>query len=340
MTDMHTSVAGPTDAELEDLLRSALVARTGQITAADLGAPRSPAELLDGRSTTGPRPARTMTGRLRWAGPAALLAAAATAGVFALNGHLLSFGSRSTSTANPTTAATSAGTTGLGPVEYVVKFTGGAGGAQKLTLSFTPHMVPLDGTKATSTYPLVVVTGGSGNLNRMVMDSVNTRLVALMDDYRARLKSSGQTKKALSQEITVRSDAQWGHDVSIVVDVIDDFGGAVPSSTSSAVIIDKRTGKAVSATDLFTDVSAADKIMRRAIRKATMPIPATSQDLAALSMAPRADGLTLPLTWYPTSTGLHWVVDRGVVASDAQGEPTATVSWAQLDSLLTPDALA
>jgi hypothetical protein len=75
--------------------------------------------------------------------------------------------------------------------------------------------------------------------------------------------------------------------------------------------------------------------MRKAIRVATFPQPAAREDLATLSMTPQKNGLTGPLTWYPTSAGLHWVVDRGAVASDAQGQPTATVPWATLKSLLS-----
>jgi hypothetical protein len=119
--------------------------------------------------------------------------------------------------------------------------------------------------------------------------------------------------------------------------VVDDFGGAVPSNTSTAVVIDKRTGSAVAAADLFTDVDAVDATMRTAIRHATEPMPAEPGDLASLTTAAAADDLTTPLTWYPTDAGLHWVVDRGAVASDAQGEPAATVPWSGLDGLVAPD---
>jgi hypothetical protein len=141
----------------------------------------------------------------------------------------------------------------------------------------------------------------------------------------------------LTQTITVRSDAQWGHTVSIVLDVVDDFGGAVPSNTSTAVVIDKRTGHAVSAADLFTDVDSVDAVMRTAIRDATRPMPARPRDLAPLTMNAETSDLTTPLTWYPTAAGLHWVVDRGAVASDAQGEPRATVPWSRLAGLVAPD---
>ena len=53
-------------------------------------------------------------------------------------------------------------------------------------------------------------------------------------------------------------------------------------------------------------------------------------------MIPGPSGRTAPLTWYPTEEGLAWVVDRGAIASDAQGEPTATVHWSGLGTALAP----
>ena len=53
-------------------------------------------------------------------------------------------------------------------------------------------------------------------------------------------------------------------------------------------------------------------------------------------MIPGPSGRTAPLTWYPTEEGLTWVVDRGAIASDAQGEPTATVPWSGLGTALAP----
>jgi hypothetical protein len=326
---MRTSIAGPTDSDLENLLRSALAARTEQITAADLATPRPLAELLAARG-----PEETSNSRyrhvhhLRWAVPTSILVAAAAVSVLVLGGP-----SRPSGT-SPGTAVTA---TALGPIDYVVNFTGGATETQELTLSFTPHVVPIDGTKATSTYPLVVVAGGDEALNRSVTDAVNTRLTARIDRYRTQLLNLELADQTLSQEITVRADAQWGHDLSIVFDEIDDFGGAVPSNSSTAVILDKRTGGPVQAAEVFTDVPEVDKIMRKAIRVVTLPAPASREDLATLSMTPQKDGLTGPLTWYPTATGLHWVVDRGAVASDAQGQPAATVPWATLTALLSPD---
>ncbi len=308
----HTDLS---NREIEELLTSALTARSAQIDQDDLHAYAPLAEPEPRRARLAP--VRRISSS-RWIRPLPVAAMVATAAAFAVAiGGVPSIPGSST----PDTV----------PVAYVVKFNGGANENTHLKASFTPHNVPIDGgTKATSTYPLVVVTGGTPKLGKQVMDAANAKIVAEINTYRKQLRALGLTSRKLSQTITVRSDAQAGHAVSIVFDVFNDFGGAVPTSTSTAAVIDKRTGRAIQATDLFNDVPAVDRIMRRAIQRATEPAPATTEDLAALSMDSTSTGLSSPLTWYPTKSGLHWVVDRGAVASDAQGEPTATVSWTRL----------
>ena len=307
-----------TDREIEDILASALTARSEQISQSDLHEHAPLAEPQPRRDRLAPV---RRIGSSRWVRPLPIAAMVATAAAFAVAiGGLPSI---------------PGSTPDAAPVAYVVKFDGGADGNTHLKASFTPHSVDIDGTKATSNYPLIVVTGGSAKLEKQVMDAANAKIVAELNAYRKQLGDLGLTSRKLSQTITVRSDAQAGHSVSIVFDVVNDFGGAVPSNTSTAAVIDKRTGRAVRATDLFNDVPAVDRIMRRAIQRATEPAPASSEDLASLSMADTATGLSSPLTWYPTKSGLHWVVDRGAVASDAQGEPAATVSWTRLAGEIT-----
>ena len=315
---MTPTDTGFTDHEIEDLLTSALTARSEQIDQDDLHAYpplREPQRRSDRLA-----PVRRI-GSSRWVRPLPIAAMVATAAAFAFAvGAVPSIPGSGPDTSTP----------GLTDVAYVVRFDGGASGDAHLKASFTPHTVDIDGTKATSNYPLINVTGGTAKLEKQVMDAANAKIVAEVDGYRRQLRNLGLTSQPLTQTITVRSDAQWEHSVSIVFDVVNDFGGAVPTNTSTAAVIDKRTGHAVSATDLFTDVPAVDRIMRRAIQRATEPAPATSEAVASLSMDDTATGLTSPLTWYPTKDGLHWVVDRGAVASDAQGEPAATVSWTRL----------
>lgn len=309
-----------TDHEIEDILVSALTARSEQIDQSDLHQYAPLAEPQPRRERLAPV---RRIGSSRWIRPLPIAAMVATAAAFAVAiGGVPSIPGSEPGTSTPRTTE----------VAYVVKFNGGANEDVRLKAEFTPHSVPIDGTKATSNYPLVVVTGGTPKLEKQVMDAANAKIVAEVNGYRRQLRALGLTSRKLTQTITVRSDAQAGHAVSIVFDVVNDFGGAVPTNTSTAAVIDKRTGHAVRAADLFDDVPAVDRIMRRAIQRATEPAPASSEDLTSLSMDDTATGLTSPLTWYPTKDGLRWVVDRGAVASDAQGEPAATVSWTRLAS--------
>jgi hypothetical protein len=223
------------------------------------------------------------------------------------------------------------------PAAYVLTFNGGASENQHLTLSFAQHSTKVQGTAATTTYPSVSVTGGSSGIQHSIEGAVAAQVRAEINAYREQLIGLHETTRTLTESITVRSNTQWGHTAAIVLDVVNDFGGAVPSNSSTSVVIDRRTGDALAAEDLFTDVSAVDATMRAALRKATEPAPAAPEDLAILTMTPDSNGLTTPLTWYPTEQGLTWVVDRGAVASDAQGKPTATVPWSALNSDLSPD---
>ena len=309
-----------TDHEIEDILVSALTARSEQIDQSDLHQYAPLAEPQPRRERLAPV---RRIGSSRWIRPLPIAAMVATAAAFAVAiGGVPSIPGSEPGTSTPRATE----------VAYVVKFNGGANEDVRLKAAFTPHSVPIDRTKATSNYPLVVVTGGTPKLEKQVMDAANAKIVAEVNGYRRQLRALGLTSRKLTQTITVRSDAQAGHAVSIVFDVVNDFGGAVPTNTSTAAVIDKRTGHAVRAADLFDDVPAVNRIMRRAIQRATEPAPASSEDLTSLSMDDTATGLTSPLTWYPTKDGLRWVVDRGAVASDAQGEPAATVSWTQLAS--------
>ena len=217
-----------------------------------------------------------------------------------------------------------------------MKFDGGASEDVHLKASFTPHNVPIDGgTKATSTYPLVVVTGGTPKLEKQVMDAANAKIVAEINAYRKQLRALGLTI-AQAQPDDHRQVGRPGRPRR--VDRVRRRQRLRRSGADEHVDCrrDRQAhGHAVRATDLFDDVPAVDRIMRRAIQRATEPAPATSEDLASLSMDDTASGLTSPLTWYPTKAGLHWVVDRGAVASDAQGEPAATVPWTRLAGQIT-----
>ena len=320
---MNTDVE-PLDEEIATLLTAALARRTAQVTEDDLR--RSPAPAV--RSTR-PQPSRVnRMARSRWLRPVVTAGAiAAVAASIVITGQVFP-GSPGPGGPVPSD---------IDPAAYVLSFAGGPSENERLTVSFAEHNGTVDDTAATTTYPSVTVTGGSTVIRNSIEDAVATQVTAEVDAYRRQLLHLGETTRPLTQSITVRSDTQWGHTVAIVLDVVNDFGGAVPSNSSTSVVIDRRTGDAITADDLFTDVGAADEAMRAALRKATEPAPATPEALASLTMIPGPDGLTTPLTWYPTEEGLTWVVDRGAIASDAQGEPTATVPWSGLGSDIEPD---
>jgi hypothetical protein len=320
---MNTDVE-PRDQEIATLLSAALVERTAQVTEDDLRPSLAPSV-----GGTGPQPTRiSRIARSRWLRP--IVTSGAVAAVAASVLVATYVGPDSTGPGRPTPSD-------VDPAAYVVTFTGGATEDEELTVSFAQHQETVDGTAATTTYPSATVTGGSSEIGQTIEDAVTTQVAAEIDAYGRQLVNLGESARQVTQTITVRSHSQWGHIVAIVLDVINDFGGAVPSNSSTSVVIDRRTGDAIAADDLFTDVGAVDATMRTALRKATRPAPATPEALASLTMVPGPSGLTTPLTWYPTEQGLTWVVDRGAIASDAQGEPTATVPWSGLGSGLTPE---
>jgi hypothetical protein len=223
-----------------------------------------------------------------------------------------------------------------GPTVHTVDVTDG--GEQRLTITLTPHTQPVERTAATVTYPLVTVSGADTALARRVADTLNSRISVLRGGYRARLISLHRTDVPLTQTIRVHADARWGRTLSIVLDDIEDYGEVLADSTSTAVVIDTLTGQPLAAGDLFTDVDAADALMRKAILASVGPGQVTPQALGRLSMRPGRHASTRPLTWYPTAEGLHWTVDPGAIISEAEGEPEATVGWSSFTGLLTPRA--
>jgi hypothetical protein len=333
------------DADLEDLVRAALNARSLQISEHDLRPAQPPAlPSLPGIGTG------TGTG---WRSPRTFALAAAAAAALVLGGVLtLSHLGRSagpplagSTTATPSTSAPMLGepsylatapTTGPDGPHYPVDITGGARGDENVHLTFTWRTGPVPGTAARTTYPQVVISGADPDLQRHLTDTITTRINAMIDRYRTRLQSQGLTSRPLTQQIGVRADAQWRHTVSIVLDDLEDYGTTPPVATSAALVFDPRTGHEVAATDLFADVDAVDALMRKEIRKITHPGPAAARTLDGLSM--HSSGSTSSLTWYTTPDGLQWLINPGVLAPDDQGQPGAMISWSRIPALLKPGA--
>jgi hypothetical protein len=333
------SSPGPdwSDAGVEEILRSALQARTDQISEQDLRPAQIPV-------LPAPAPAqpRTVPGRRRRL-TFALAAAAATTGVLAL-GAVQEWSPPGVAPGTPgSTAPTGSGprlgapkhvapATGPGGPHYRIDLAGGPGGNEEVSVSFTWHTDPVPGTAATTTYPLAAVSGADPDLRSHLQDTITRKTTALAGRYRARLQSQGLTERPGTQSIGIRVDTRWRHTVSIVLDVTEKAGTTPPVTSTAAVTLDARTGREVTAADLFTSVDAVDAVMRMAVR----PQPATARSLTRLSMRPGKDGSTGPLAWYPTAEGLHWMIDPGVVAPADLGQPTAMINWSDLARLLKP----
>jgi hypothetical protein len=223
-------------------------------------------------------------------------------------------------------------------VGYTMNFLAGATRTQKVVISFDQQSTPVFGAAATATYPLIAVSGAGPGLRHRLAETVNCRIGVLMDRYRNQLVSRHQTGAPLTQTITVRSDAQWGHTVSIVFTDEESFADRAPRIAITAVVIDTRTGRSIAPADLFTDINAVDGLMRKAIRAKSPPNDATVARVASLTMRPGKDGTSSPLTWYPTADGLRWIVDRGAITSKVKGELAVTVAWPTLAEAMNESA--
>lgn len=329
----------PSDAELEHLLRGALTARAGQIGHQDLR-PASPPVLL-------------ASARPGWLRPPALVAAAAA--VLALVAATATLWGPGATPARPPVAASPApgtttggqtgpivmgpqGPTAPGETVHTIHVTVGPGGRQRYTLTLTPRTEAVPGRNATVSYPLATVAGTDPVPARRLAATVNARIGLLREGYRARLASLSGAGSPFTQAIRFRTDGRWGRTVSIVLDDIEDNGTAIADGRTVAVVADVSTGKALTATDLFTDVDAVDALMRKAVLAAVGPGQVTPQALGRLSMRPGAHGSTRPPAWYPTAQGLHWTVDPQDLGPQVQDAVEAVVDWNRLAGLLAPGA--
>lgn len=221
------------------------------------------------------------------------------------------------------------------PVSITVN--AGATGGQRLTIVLTPHTSAVPGVDVTVTYPVATVSGGDAGIRRRVALAVNSRITALRSAYHARAARLPQSGP-LTQTIRFRTQAQWGHTLSIVLDDIEDNGTAIADSISVALVLDTRTGRALTAADLFTDLPAVDALMRAAVLRSVPPGTVRAPDLARLSMHPDGQGFTRPLAWYPTTRGLHWQIGAGAIADETAGDLEVTVGWDRLTAFLTGTA--
>jgi hypothetical protein len=203
-----------------------------------------------------------------------------------------------------------------------------------LELTVTARTTTID-DRASATYPVATASGGAPKVAPRAATELDNRVNDLIQSFRTRVGQQDQAAQHLALLITPETSGIWRHFLSIRLDVLEDFGGAHPSNSSAAVVIDIRSGAAIGAEQVFTDVEGADQLMRASIRRAAGP-SVDAEAVATLSMRPGTDGTTSPLTWYSAPDGLHWVVDRGAIAAEAAGQPSTVLPWNQLSALLQP----
>lgn len=357
----------PFDTELEALLRAALSARALQITEADLRPPRPPA-LPAETETPGavqpmgrvrplgrPRPIRSTGVRQHRSAPAvaASIAALLLAGGTVALWHLDSIGhgttmadptpsrtaSRSPSPDGPPPVAPPVGPPAPPPTPYSIAFRTESHPPATITLTFTPQTQPITGTTATTNAPRVSATGGDPAVRKQVVSTIRASITRLVERYRERLVNSGETSAGGTQSITVTAEARWQHTLSLVLNVADDNPATGQQTASSAaIVLDRRSGRAVPVSALFSDLNAVDGLVRQALRATTPPGALTPAALRALTLRPTQDPASDPVTWYPAPNGLHVTIDRQTLPGGGTGQLSATVGWARLSPFLSADA--
>lgn len=367
----------PVDPELERLLQAALSARARQIDERDLRPASPPVLPDDQLATRRAGRAATRQAATRRAGRRlpSLAVAAAAAGLLALATAVVwprgGPGSPPIAGPSPVPSASSApmppgpvlapppsgsGTpppvqatpppnlgspppvpTAPTPTPDVLRVTPDPSGGRPATLTLTPRTEPASATAGEVTYPVVTVQGGDPAVTRRWIAAVNAEVDARRQALRARSPSKPGAGILPGQVIQVRGLDQWGHTLSIVLrDLVDD-GGAVATATTVSVVLDKRTGQRLAAADLFTDVPAADALMRTALQASLGQGGPASPAVQRLSMRPQPGTAPAP-AWFPSAQGLVWRVDSRVVTDDLDVEPEATVGWDRLTGLLTDQA--
>jgi hypothetical protein len=283
---------------IEQRLRAALVARTDQIEQRDLRPAAVPGARTHPERSRAPR-------RILGAVAAAAVMVTAATGVQLLN--------RSQDASPPASVAANS----------------------QPTVTFSTRTETIDG--AVLTYPVAQAHGGAADVAARIDTALNGRIDDLIGSFRSRSGDLDPAPEQLMLEITPATTGSWRQFLSVRFDVLENFGGAHPANSSSAVVINSRDGSLVGAEQVFSDVAGADQLMRTSIAQAAGP-SVNTDEVGALSMQPGPDGGTGALAWYPAADGLHWVVDRGAIAAEAVGQPTAVVPWTQLGALLRAPA--
>jgi hypothetical protein len=192
--------------------------------------------------------------------------------------------------------------------------------------------------KARATYPVPEVIGGAPGVAARVDKALTRQVRALVRSFREQAKEPGMPADNLFLEVTADTAGTWHQYLSVRFDVVANFGGAHPSKSAAAVVIDTDSGKAVSADEVFTDIDTVDRLMRLRITAAAGAGDTYPDAIAKLTMRPNEDnkGSTAPLAWYLAPEGLHWVVDGGAAAASPLGNLEAVAPWSELRVSLLP----
>ena len=188
-------------------------------------------------------------------------------------------------------------------------------------MTASPRTGIVPGTTARLTYPVFAVSGGIGATQDEIQQLLATRVTGLVDGYRSR--------EGLRTARITATIGRWEGYLSVRLDVVADFGGAHGDDSTTALVVDTRTGAAAAPTDLFTDVGAVDDIMRSTI--GGQPGVAGPAEVGQLTMRAGAPG---GLAWYVDADGLHWVLDQCADTPCTAGQPEAVVAWPRLAALV------
>ncbi|MGN6597947.1 MAG: hypothetical protein ACTHMW_01480 [Actinomycetes bacterium] len=161
-----------------------------------------------------------------------------------------------------------------------------------------------------------------------LLADVTQELVSQFDSQASSLSGTGY-RLELDAQVPLRD----GPLLAVRLDDSSDFQGAHPLVFSRSVVVDLRTGRAVSLSSLLAPGGTAglDRVARAAYLH-------TAGDYLFPDVV--ASWSALRATWWPQSDGLHLVADQCDLAACAAGEPEVVLPWPQVKPLLSPAGAA
>jgi len=304
---------------VEQRLREALAARADQVRPEDLRpapVPPTPA------ARTAHRPHRFL---LALAAPAALtVVLAITVGSWVLARQPSDGGPAPAYPPQAAGAPTSAEPDTAEPSIEVQGLPSESDTVAPVIVTAAPRTTTVPGTSRRATVPAFTVSGGTTDTADRIRRLLSKHVTGLVDGYRNRADLR-------TLQITAAAIEPWEDYLSVRLDTTDDFGGPHGTDTTTALVMDTRTGSPATAGDLFTDITAVDEIMRTAL--AGRPGPDRPTEIDELTMR---SGTGIAPVWYPADDGLHWVLDECAHTPCVTGPAEAIVAWPELAAHLRP----